>query len=156
MTTNFPLRLVIVSIFVMGLTVLSAAPAALAGEINAGSDKIAIKGYDPVAYFMMNKAVQGSSEQAYEWLGATWYFASRKHQIAFKADPVKFMPQYGGYCAIGVSMGRRVADIDPEAWQIVDGKLYLNYSPDLPGEPRELILRADANWEKHKQYFTRN
>ena len=55
---------------------------------------------------------------------------------------------------LGVSFGRRITDIDPEAWRIVDGKLYLNYAPDPQGDPEELVARADANWKKHKQYFT--
>ena len=64
------------------------------------------------------------------------------------------MPQYGGHCALGVSFGRKVTDIDPESWQIVDGMLYLNYGPENPGDPMELIKRADANWKKDKKYFT--
>ena len=125
-----------------------------AGEINANSDSVAIRGYDPVAYFTFNEAVPGSEEHAHTWLGATWLFANEEHRRAFTEEPTRFAPQYGGYCTLGVSFGRKVTDIDPEAWQIVDGKLYLNYSPDDQGSPEELIARADANWEKHKKYFT--
>ena len=131
-------------------------PNAWAGEINTDSNNVAIKGYDPVAYFTMSEAVRGSEDHIYEWLGAKWYFASKEHRIAFEADPTKYLPQYGGYCAVGVSMGRRVTDIDPERWEIVDGKLYLNYDDDMPGDAKELIHRADARWDKHKQYFTAN
>ena len=109
-----------------------------AGEINTGPGEVAIKGYDAVAYFTMGEAVKGSDEIAQSWLGATWHFANEEHREAFAKNPIKFAPQYGGYCAIGVSLGRRVIDIDPEAWRIVEGKLYLNYGHDDPGDPHEL------------------
>lgn len=65
----------------------------------------AIQGYDPVAYFTESKPVEGSKKHKYEWNDATWYFASEKNRDAFKADPEKFAPQYGGYCAWAVSQG---------------------------------------------------
>lgn len=90
---------------------------------------VAIKGYDPVSYFTENKAVEGSAQFSYRWLGADWHFASAENRDLFKADPVKYAPQYGGYCADGVSFGTITTNIDPKAWRIIDGKLYLSYDP---------------------------
>lgn len=108
-----------------------------------------IKGYDPVAYFTEGKPVKGSAEYAHEYDGHTFWFASEEHRRLFVADPEKYAPQYGGYCAWAVAQGE-LADIDPNAWAIHDGRLYLNYNAniqsrweaDIPGH----IVRADANW----------
>ncbi|MDJ0893846.1 MAG: YHS domain-containing (seleno)protein [Alphaproteobacteria bacterium] len=110
---------------------------------------VAIEGHDPVAYFTEANPVKGSAEHAYDWGGVTWHFASAAHRDRFKADPTRFAPQYGGYCAWAMAQGQ-LAPIDPQAWAIVDGKLYLNYSPgihakweiDIPGH----ISKADQNW----------
>jgi YHS domain-containing protein len=112
---------------------------------------LAIKGYDAVAYFTEGKAVKGKKEHSFEWQDAVWRFASREHLEQFQADPEKYAPQYGGYCAWAVSQGE-TADIDPEAWKIVDGKLYMNYNQkiqkqweeDIPG----FIASADEQWPK--------
>jgi YHS domain-containing protein len=90
---------------------------------------VAIKGYDPVAYFTENRAVEGSPQYSHQWLGATWYFASAEHRDLFMRDPAKYAPQYGGYCADGVSFGTVTTNIDPKAWRIIDGKLYISYDP---------------------------
>ena len=110
---------------------------------------VAIKGYDPVAYFTEGRPVKGSAEFAQEWLGATWHFANAKHRDAFAANPEKYMPQFGGYCSMGMSKGY-VVSLDPEAWRIVDGKLYVygskrgrdKFGKDIPGR----IAKAKANW----------
>ena len=123
------------------------------GEINTGgSGDVAIKGYDPVAYFTMGQASKGSEDHSLEWLGAVWHFSSAKHQEMFASSPVQYAPQYGGYCADGVSLGRVAANIDPDAWRIVDGKLYLNYDEksavkleETPGH----IEKADKHWKEH-------
>jgi YHS domain-containing protein len=102
-----------------------------------------------VSYFTAARPAKGSSEFQHKWRGATWYFASAENRAAFAADPEKYAPQYGGYCAYGVANGYAVS-IDPAAWSVVDGKLYLNYSlgvreswnKDIPG----YIRRADGNW----------
>ena len=111
----------------------------------------AIRGYDPVAYFTERRPVEGSRQFTHEWKGATWRFASAANRDRFAQAPEKYAPQYGGYCAYGVANGYAVK-IDPQAWSVVDGKLYLNYSPavqadwkkDVPG----YIRRADAQWPK--------
>ena len=90
---------------------------------------VAIKGYDPVAYFNQHEAVQGSAEFSYDWLGATWHFVSAKNRDLFIAKPSDYAPQYGGYCADGVSLGTVTTNIDPKAWRIIEGKLYISYDP---------------------------
>lgn len=111
--------------------------------------KSAVKGYDVVAYFTDGKPVEGKSDFSYEWGGTTWRFASAEHRDMFKADPGKYAPQYGGFCAWAVSQGY-TAKIEPEAWKIVDGKLYLNYSKDVQEQWQQdvpgNITKADTNW----------
>lgn len=112
---------------------------------------VAIKGYDPVAYFTESKPVKGDKKHQFEWNDATWYFASAANKEAFSKEPEKYAPQYGGYCAYAVSQNS-TAGIDPDAWKIIDGKLYLNYSQkiqkkwegDIPG----FIEKANQNWPK--------
>lgn len=115
---------------------------------------VAIKGYDPVAYFTENRAMKGSEQYAYDWLGTPWHFVSAEHRDMFASDPVKFAPQYGGYCAGEVVGGSVTVDIDPEAFKIIDGKLYLIYdqsnAEDFAAHAAEYIPRADANWPKIK------
>lgn len=113
-------------------------------------EAVAIRGADPVAYFTEDKAVKGSADYEYEWNGATWRFSSAENRDLFASNPEAYAPQYGGYCAKAVSEGN-LASIDPEAWGIVDGKLYLNYSPgvqqqwlqDVSGN----IAKGDQNWD---------
>ena len=111
-------------------------------------------GYDPVAYFTDNKAVKGSEKYSYDWLGTPWHFASSEHQEMFAADPIKYAPQYGGYCAAEVVGGSVTVDIDPNAFKIIDGKLYLIYdkphADDFAAHAREAVAAADANWPKVK------
>jgi YHS domain-containing protein len=119
------------SIIAGAVIVFVLAPAASAEDlVNTGYfGDVAIKGYDPVAYFTDNKAVEGSATYAYQWLGAEWHFASAKNRDLFIANPGKYAPQYGGYCADGVSFGTVTTNIDPQAWRIIDDKLYLSYDP---------------------------
>jgi YHS domain-containing protein len=129
---------------------LTTAPADAAEPVNKTLfGKLAVGGYDAVAYFTDGQPVKGMKEFTHEWQGATWRFASAAHRDAFAAEPEAYAPQYGGYCAWAVSQGY-TADADPEAWTVVDGKLYLNYnakvkadwSQDMAGN----IAKADANW----------
>ena len=129
------------------------AAAAHAGVVNTGKDNVAVKGYDAVAYFTDGKPVPGSKDFEFQWMDATWRFASAEHLQTFKSDPAKYAPQYGGYCAYAVSQGG-TADADPNAWAIVNGRLFLNLSKsvqarwqkDIPG----YVKSADANWPKIK------
>lgn len=127
----------------------SGGPASAIGPINKTSYGAAIKGYDPVAYFINGKPIRGSRRFEYGWMGAKWYFESAEHKALFINNPEKYAPKYGGYCAYAVSVGT-TADIDPEQWNIVEGRLYLNlsrkirdkWSKDIPGN----IKKADENW----------
>ena len=109
----------------------------------------AIRGYDAVAYFKEGKPVEGKSTFQTDWMDASWRFISQANLDLFKAAPDSYAPQFGGYCAYAVSRGY-TASIDPEAWTIHDGKLYLNYSKsvrdqwsqDIPTN----IQKAEANW----------
>lgn len=91
------------------------------------TDAGAIRGYDPVAYHTESKPVPGSPDITHVWSGATWRFASDANRKLFVADPERYAPRYGGFCAYGTSRGYKVST-QPEAFAIVDGKLYLNYS----------------------------
>lgn len=95
----------------------------------------AIYGYDTVAYFTQEKAVKGNKKFTTEYLGADWFFSSQEHLDMFVADPKKYAPQYGGYCAYAMSDGRLVG-VDEEAFTLLDGKLYLNYSKSVMKEWR--------------------
>jgi YHS domain-containing protein len=135
------------------LAALAFLPLAARAEkpVNATLFGVAIKGYDPVAYFTDAKPVKGESDFSFDWNGATWRFASAAHRDAFKAAPEKYAPQFGGYCAWAVSQGY-TAGIDPAAWKIVNGKLYLNYSLEVQkkweGDAPGFIAKADVQWPK--------
>ena len=149
----FALRRVAAVAAVQALLMLlwTAAPAAAAKDpVYTGTfSNLAASGYDPVAYFRAGQPVEGKSAFEHRWNGAVWRFANAENLAAFRTDPTAFAPQYGGYCAWAVSQGY-TASTDPEAWRVVDGKLYLNYSKsvqatwekDVPGN----IARADGNW----------
>lgn len=113
------------------------------------ADGAAIRGYDPVAYFAEEEAVAGKPEFTASHGGATWRFASAENRDKFVADPAKYAPQYGGYCAWAVSQGY-TAPVDPDAWSIREGKLYLNYSKLIRArwalDKSGNIADADANW----------
>lgn len=112
---------------------------------------LAVHGYDVVAFFAEGRPRQGDAKFAHVHNGATYRFASETNLAAFKTNPAKYEPAYGGYCAYGVSVGAKF-DGDPRYWKIVDGKLYLNldasiqqaWLKDVPGA----IRKADLNWPK--------
>lgn len=124
------LALWLVGVFLMAFSVLATAAEPYntlkRGLIRDTATGVAINGYDTVAYFTQNKPVKGSDSFTTSYEGATWKFASKEHLALFKADPTKYAPQYGGYCAYGVAQGYLVS-IEPEQFSIIDGKLYLNY-----------------------------
>tara|TARA_R110000868_G_scaffold4155_58_gene25757 strand:+ start:2886 stop:3401 length:516 start_codon:yes stop_codon:yes gene_type:complete len=144
----FALAAVAVAVLAGGAALQPAA----AGKIwfeGGSSGSAAIRGYDVVAYFTQAKPVAGKADFSHSWNNAEWRFASAENRDLFAANPEKYAPQYGGWCAWAVSQGY-TAPIDPEAWRIVDGKLYLNYSKsvqqrwarDVPGN----ISKSDRNW----------
>jgi len=112
---------------------------------------IAIRGYDTVAYFTESKPVEGSDSFTTQWSGATWKFSSQDHLDLFLAEPEKYAPQYGGYCAYGVAQ-ESLVKIEPEEWTIVEDKLYLNYNTKLNTEWKKdisgYISKADGLFDK--------
>jgi YHS domain-containing protein len=144
-----------------GLTIVALMGAVLGPSGSARAEKpaifteiikgVAVGGYDAVAYFKDGKPVEGKADIVLQHEGATWRFATAANRDAFKAEPTKYAPQYGGYCAYGAAKGAAVKG-DPLLWRIVNGKLYLNFNQDvqtkwnadIPG----FIAQADANWPK--------
>lgn len=131
------------------------ASASAGSSINTGYfGGVAIEGYDTVAYFTDGQATKGSEAFAYDWLGVTWLFANAEHRDLFAAQPVDYAPQYGGHCALGAAFGESTANIDPEAWSIVDGKLYLQYSKggreEWERDRANMIAAADQKWPEVK------
>ncbi|MDD9909240.1 MAG: hypothetical protein OXR62_06060 [Ahrensia sp.] len=113
------------------------------------TDGIAINGYDPVAYFKQNAPVEGSADYTTLYKGVTWRFSSAENRDLFIADPEKYEPQYGGYCAYAVAKNQ-LAKTEPDAFSIVDGKLYLNFDKPVrsiwEAEKGSFIVQGDANW----------
>jgi len=121
------------------------------------NDGAAIGGYDPVAYFTDGKPVIGQAAHTYQWDGATWRFASAESKAQFASAPEKYAPKYGSYCAWAVSQGY-TAKTDPDAWSIVNGALYLNYSVGVrekwAADPPGNITKGDKNWPGIKSKLT--
>ncbi len=116
---------------------------------SGGSKKAAIRGYDTVAYFTEEEAVEGKEEHSFEHLGATWFFSSEQNKQAFIENPEKYMPQYGGYCAYAVAR-KSSASSKPEYFTVHEGKLYLNYSGSVYKKWNQdkdgYITSANDNW----------
>ena len=122
--------------------------------IATGPDKVAIRGYDTVAYFTDARAVKGSADIEYLWQGTRWWFSSTDHRDLFAADPERYAPQFGGFCAEGLAVGE-LAPADPENWAVFDGKLYLASSAGNRAEwsknPTRRIEHARTNWAGTKK-----
>jgi len=116
---------------------------------NLDKNGVAIQGYDPVAFFTQNKAVKGSAQFQSNYKGATYYFASAEDKVAFDAAPAKYEPQFGGFCAYGVSK-EKLVPIDVQAFQIVNGRLLLQYDLDVKDKFNKdqagNLQKADQNW----------
>lgn len=118
-------------------------------SINLNQQNVAIAGYDPVAYFVANQASKGDKKYSVTHRGAVYHFASAENRDAFKANPAKYEQQFGGFCAMGVALGKKL-DADPTVWKVVDDKLYLNinrdiqkrWNEDIPGN----LDKAQVNW----------
>jgi YHS domain-containing protein len=141
----------VISLLVAGVVGLgpnsayAAQPAIYTGLVRG----VAVGGYDPVSYFAEGKAVTGNAAITLEHEGATWRFASEANREVFAADPDKYAPRYGGYCAYAVAMGY-TAKGDPKAWSIVDGRLYLNFNlptrKEWEKDTAGYIAKANKNW----------
>jgi YHS domain-containing protein len=118
-----------------------------------GSKGVAIKGFDPVAYFTVGKPTKGKAAHTVKYKGAEWRFASAENKALFEANPAKYEPAYGGYCAYGVAQGYLVK-IEGDSWAIRDGKLYLNYDKGVQRrwarDPGGYIKTANGKWTRIK------
>ena len=134
----------------LGLT-CAAGPAFASPLVNIDTAGVAIQGYDPVAYFADGKPVKGDEKFQSEYAGAKYDFASAAHKAAFDQDPSRYAPQFGGFCAYGVSQGH-AAPADPTVFQIVDGRLLLQYSGNVSEmfnrDKDGNLKKADANWSR--------
>ena len=143
-------RMIIASLVIGSATLMAGKTFAATAPIDTNKKAgVALGGYDAVAYFADKVPTPGKADFKLNWKDVDWYFASADNMKLFEASPEKYAPQYGGYCAYAAAKGS-VAAGDPEAWSVVDGKLYINLSPavqklwqsDIPG----YILKADKNW----------
>ena len=140
-------------------------PAEAKEAINTnGSDhNVAISGLDTVAFFTQHKAVQGDEATFYDWKGARWLFANQADRALFVADPEKYAPQWGGYCAVGVSEGHLSKHLVKGSFDIHEGKLYLfaegkpndfdywrTYWKNTGGGPVSRVSTGETNWSKLK------
>lgn len=138
------------TLLAIALIQLVALGAAFAEDTNTDKTGLAIQGYDPVSYFTDGKAVAGNFQITAEHEGATYRFATEAHRDQFKKAPQKYLPQYGGYCAYGVSLGKKFP-ADPSTFKIVSGKLYLNLAPPIAEafnkDLKKNIANANTQWK---------
>ena len=135
------------------LLLITSTASAAGPELNLDRAGLALRGFDPVAYFSDGQPKPGKAEITAVHDGASYRFTTTANRDAFVAAPEKFLPQYGGYCAYASALGKK-ADGDPAIWKIVDGKLYLNYNrsigerwgADIPG----YVEKADRRWPEIK------
>jgi YHS domain-containing protein len=131
--------------------IVTALPATAADLVNTTDNNVAIRGYDPVAYFTEGRPIEGRARYEYVWHDATWRFSSAEHRDLFADEPQRYAPRYGGFCAGAMARGRK-APIDPEAWVIINDRLYLNYAKgsvdDFARDADAQIANADAHWER--------
>ena len=139
-----------VAIATGGLGFLSGGIAEYAPARVFTSDGLAIRGYDPVAYFTQSQPVMGAPDITAEWRGAIWKFADIENRDAFLADPEAYAPQYGGFCAWAVAAKGKLYSTQPSNWTIHDGKLYLNFNDDIQrkweADKRGFIAEGDRRW----------
>ena len=138
---------------VASLLTLSSVAYAAEIDMNADVNDLAIKGYDPVSYFSGGQPIAGNVKYTATYKGAIYHFSNEENRDKFKTTPATYAPQYGGFCAFGVAMGKKF-DTDPLAWKIVDNKLYLNLNKkvqkkwltDVPG----YLSQSNENWSSIK------
>lgn len=150
-TINRPARFVMAALLAIAAISTSHAMDDVKTKIYTGwLSNVAINGYDPVAYFTVGTPTKGNSDFTDQWGGATWKFANAANRDKFSANPEKYAPQYGGYCAWAIAEKNDLVKTSPKAWAIKDGKLYLNYSSgvqkDWDKDPAGFITKGDSNW----------
>jgi len=118
-------------------------------EINVDATGLVIRGYDPVAYFTEGRAIAGNADLSVEYEGGKYLFTTVNNRDIFRAEPKKYIPQYGGYCAYGVAVEKKF-DIDPSSWRIVNGKIYFNLNPMIlekwGADTEGYIRKSEKNW----------
>ena len=134
---------IIKSVAVAATLLLSSFSFASNIDVNGGENDLAIHGYDPVAYFTQHKPVKGSHHYTVAHNSVIYQFSSESNRDAFRGNPEKFAPQFGGFCAMGVALNKKL-DIDPMAWRVVDGKLYLNLNKAVQ---KKWLSDVDGNLE---------
>jgi len=116
---------------------------------NLDGNGVAIQGYDPVAFFLDGRPIKGDPQFQSQYRGAKYYFSNGAHKAVFDKEPAKYEPQFGGYCAYGASRGNK-APVKIEAWQIVDGRLLMQYDLDIKSkfnqDQQQNLRKADQNW----------
>jgi len=149
------LSLIILLVLIVQVSRSQNLNAGYAKTCNLNKSGIAIEGYDPVGYFLDQKAEEGNKEISYTYAGVKYLFANTEHRDLFKANPDKFIPQYGGWCAYAMGDSGDKVDIDPKTFKLLNGKLYLFYNKFFNNtkttwNKNEAILKpkADANWAK--------
>jgi YHS domain-containing protein len=147
--------LLLASVFAIGIASAQNPTELHKKQYNLEKDGVAIKGYDPVAYFTGSKAQEGKKDISLTTEGITYRFATTQNRDLFKASPAKYQPQYGGWCAYAMGATGEKVDIDPETFKLLDGKLYLFYNQFFNNTKKtwnkdeaNLKKKADANWEK--------
>lgn len=164
MATTFPHRRVLFQLAAAAALVVAGAvggaslsraaePTSASVDLNLDPSGLALRGFDPVAYFTDAKPVKGSEHITADYHGARYYFASAEHKDAFVKDPAKYVPAFGGFCAMGTVFDKKL-DGDPMQWKVVEGRLYLNvnadvakrWNQDVPGN----ITKANVEWPKIK------
>jgi YHS domain-containing protein len=138
-----------VTLVIAALWLLSSSPFG-ADLVNvSGASKIAVSGYDPVAFFTDARPVNGSPSITAAHEGATYFFATEEHKRLFEQNPTRYVPQYGGYCAYGVALGA-LFPVDINTWQVRNGKLYLNLNGEVlkkfNSDFQANVVKADRNW----------
>lgn len=137
----------------IAISLAACAKATNFAAIDKDDEGAALKGFDAVAYFAVENAVKGRPEYEYVWNGAKWLFSSEENLQKFRQNPEAYAPQFGGYCSYAVSRGY-TADGDPNAWKIVDGKIYLNYNLEVKEmwekDQQQNIKKGEENWNGFK------
>jgi YHS domain-containing protein len=149
------LNSLLILLTILVVSVSAQQTAARKAQYNLAKSGLAIQGYDPVGYFVNNKAIEGKPEITAQYNGVAYYFATAKNKETFTANPAKYEPQYGGWCAYAMGAKGEKVEIDPQTFKIVDGKLFLFYNKLLTNtlpmwnkDEAHLKTSADQNWTK--------
>ena len=139
----------LLTLFLLLATAVHAGVPGSTSPINVDAQGLALRGYDPVAYFEDGRPTRGVENLSASYRGARYLFASEAHRKLFLENPQKYVPEYGGFCAVGTSFGEKV-DVDPKTGKVVNGKLYVNNGPKaleiFDHDTQNTISRANQNW----------